>query len=186
MFVSLGSNCSVTYWLNKLGLRKQAYPFDWASLNIKVLNNIIEDDFLGFVETLEIMHLSDKHLDEFGNPSMLITNKYKIRYAHEVVINDIIDFKKSLDNRITRFRDLNKEDFITFVRIELCIVKFAYVKELEKLIKLLDLINPNYIIKLIIHKDSIKIELDKVQVFYYDSFSPDWKMEHLKWHDLFV
>lgn len=179
MYVSLGSNCSVTWWLNKLGLRKTAFPFDWSSLNIKVLNNIIRGNFLDYTDTLEILHLSDKHPDEFGNPSMLITNKYKIKYAHEVLISDIADFKKSLDNRIERFYRLKEEDFITYVRIELYILKSGYLKELEELIKLLDIINPKYVIKLIIHKDSIKINFDKVQIYQYDSFSPDWKMEHL-------
>ena len=43
MYVSLGSNCSVTYWLNKLGLRKVAYPFDWSNITIKQLNRVLKD-----------------------------------------------------------------------------------------------------------------------------------------------
>ena len=39
--ISLGSNCSVTYQLNKLGLRMQAYPFDWVKISLNQLNNIL-------------------------------------------------------------------------------------------------------------------------------------------------
>jgi hypothetical protein len=184
--VSLGSNCSVTLWLNKLKLRKNAFPFDWSSLNIKILNNIIKNKFSEYLETLQILYVSDKHPNELGNSTMLITNKYKIRYAHEVITSDLNDFLKSLDNRIKRFYELENEDFITYVRIELSIVSNSYIKELEILIKLLDTVNPNYIIKLIIHKDSVKITLDKVQIYYYDSFSSDWKMDHLDWSTILL
>lgn len=184
IYISLGSNCSITWWLNKLELRKEAYPFDWCSLTIKHLNSILKNDFNEYIDTLKINFLSEKHPDELGNPSMVITNKYNIRFAHEVITNDIEDFKISLNKRILRFRKLDKEDFITYIRIELSIVKIGFLTELEELIKLLDSINPNYIIKLIIHKDSIKINLKKVKIYYYDEFKPDWKMEHIHWKSI--
>jgi hypothetical protein len=184
IYISLGSNCSVCWWLNKLGLRKTAYPFDWASLTIKHLNTILGKDFANYVESLKLKFISDKHPDKDGNPSALITNIYNVKFAHEVITSDIENFKLSLNNRVGRFRDLGKEEFITYVRIELQIVMTSYVKKLQELIKLLDIINPNYIIQLIIHKDSIKITLDKVKIYYFDEFSPDWKMEHIDWKSI--
>jgi len=184
MFVSLGSNCSITYWLNKLKLRKYALPFDWSSCNIKILNNILENNFLDYIDTLQIIKLSEKHLDDLNNPSMIISNKYNIKYAHEVLTNELDEFKKSLSNRINRFFNLKNEDFIIYVRIELSIIKKDYIKELEILLKHLDNINPNYILKLIIYKNTYDIKFDKIQIYYFDSFSPDWKMEHLKWTDI--
>jgi hypothetical protein len=186
LYISLGSNCSVTWWLNKLELRKQAYPFDWCSLTIKHLNTILKNNFDEYIETLKINFLSDKYPNECGEPSMVITNRYNIRYAHEVVTDDIEDFKTSLNNRIMRFQNLDKEDLIIYVRIELSIIKIGYINELKELIKLLNLINPNYIIKLIIHKDSIKINLEKVKIYYFDKFTPDWKMEHIDWNNIFT
>ena len=186
VYVSLGSNCSITWWLNKLELRKTAYPFDWASLTIKHLNSILRDNFSEFVETLKILYLSDKHPDESGTPSMLITNKYNIKYAHETITDDIENFKKSLTSRIERFYKLSDEECITYVRIELSIVKSGYIKELEELIKMLDLINPLYIIKLIIHKNSIDICHEKVKIYHFDTFSSDWKMEHLQWKHILM
>lgn len=181
LYIGIGSNCSITYWLNKLELRTCGFPFDWCALTIKHLNNILKHNFNEYVETLQIKCLSDKHPDKNGNPSIIITNKYNVKFAHEVITSDISKFVDSLNKRVERFRDLYKEESIIYVRIELQIVKFGYFNELKELIKLLDIINPNYIIKLIIHKDSVEIKLDKVQVFYFDSFSPDWKMEHIDW-----
>lgn len=182
-YISLGSNCSVTHWLNKLKLRHESYPFDWSRLTIKQLNSILKYSFADYVSTIQLKFISDKHLDESSNPTAVITNKYNITFAHEVLTADIgiENFKLSLTNRVVRFMNFDKKDFITYVRIELLIVKSGYIDELNELIKLLDTINENYIIKLIIHKNSIKPVLKKVKVYTFDDFSPDWTMEHLDW-----
>lgn len=182
-FISLGSNCCVSWWLKEYGLRKFAFPFDWSNITIKQLVLVLENDFINYVDTLEIKFLSDKHLSNEGIASFILSNIYNIKFAHEV-LNDkkFDDFKLSLINRIDRFKQIF--DFIIYVRIELNIIKSGYIKEIEELIKLLDLINPKYIIKLIIHKNSIKINLKKVEIHYFDEFSPDWKMTCLDWKSI--
>ena len=73
------------------------------------------------------------------------------------------------------------------MRIELKPLSSKYLDYLEELVKLLDLINKKYLLKIIIHKDSnIKISLDKVKIYYYDSFSSDWKMSNLNWTKYFT
>ena len=52
-YVSLGSNCSVTWWLNELGLRNCAYPFDWSNITIQQLNNTLTNNFVNYIDTLE-------------------------------------------------------------------------------------------------------------------------------------
>jgi hypothetical protein len=183
-YIGLGSNCSVTHWLNKLGLRSQALPFDWSSLTIRQLNSVLGANFANYADSLELKFISDKFPGPDNEPSALITNSYGVKFAHEVLSTNIQDFKSSVENRIIRFIILNKETPIIYVRIELQIVKNNYVLELKKLIELLDLINPNYVIKLIVHSSSIKIDLDKVQIHHFDSFSPDWKMSHLDWEKI--
>ena len=181
-YISLGSNCSVTWWLNKLYLRKEAYPFDWANITIQQLNKILTTNFDNYINSLRVKFISDKHLDADGKSTAVITNSYGIKFAHEVLTDDIDNFKQSLMRRIVRFNDLDKKDFIVYVRIELKPINTKYIDYLKELIRLLDLINSNYLIKIIIHKDSIiNISLDKVRFYYYDLFSPDWKMSHLDW-----
>ena len=179
-FISLGSNCSITWWLKEYGLRNLAFPFDWANITIKQLVLVLENDFKDYAKTIEIKFLSDKHPSEEGLASFVLSNIYNIKFAHEVLSDKHLDdFKLSLINRIDRFKKV--KDFVVYVRIELTIVKSVYIKELEKLIKLLDIINPNYILKLIIHKNSVKVNLEKVEIHYFDDFSPDWKMTCLNW-----
>lgn len=186
-YVSLGSNCSVTWWLNELGLRNCAYPFDWSNITIQQLNNALTNNFVNYVDTLEVKFISKKYLNINGNSTAIITNNYGIKFAHEVLTNDISEFKKSLTKRIIRFNDLKKENFVVFVRIELKPLSSKYLDYLEELVKLLDLINKKYLLKIIIHKDSnIKISLDKVKIYYYDSFSSDWKMSNLNWTKYFT
>ena len=178
-FISLGSNCCITWWLREYGLRKFAFPFDWSNITIKQLVLVLENNFRDY-ETLEIKFLSDKHPSTEGLPTFIIKNIYNIKFAHEVLNDKHLDnFKLSLVNRIDRFKKI--KDSVVYVRIELTIIKSAYIKELQKLLKLLDIINPNYIIKLIIHKNSVKVNLEKVEIHYFDEFSPDWKMTCLNW-----
>ena len=47
-FISLGTSCVIAYQLNKLGLRKESYPFDWAKFDINKLNNVLENNFNNF------------------------------------------------------------------------------------------------------------------------------------------
>ena len=44
-YISLGSNCSITYQLGKLGLRNNSYPFDWTKISLTQLIKILENDF---------------------------------------------------------------------------------------------------------------------------------------------
>ena len=54
--ISLGGNCSITYQLIKLNLRSEAYPFDWTKISINQLINVLENNFDGYSETLEIKY----------------------------------------------------------------------------------------------------------------------------------
>jgi hypothetical protein len=186
-YISLGSNCSITWWLNEFNLRNEAYPFDWSNVTIVQLNKVLKNKFFNYVESLEVKFMSNKHLDKEYNSTALIINSYGLKFAHEVLTTNIDDFKKSLTTRIERFEKLKEDTFIIYMRIELKPINSTYVKQLEELIKLLNLINENYIIKIIIHKETtIKISLDKVKIYYYDSFSPDWIMSHLDWKSIFL
>ena len=60
MFISLGSNCSVAYNLNKFGIRTNAYPFDWANTKMNQLISVLENNFLNY-DTFEIKKLSTIH-----------------------------------------------------------------------------------------------------------------------------
>lgn len=191
-FVSLGSNCAITYWLNVFKLRHCAYPFDWTNIDIIKLIDVLSNDFYEYDTTLYIKRLSDKHFNQETKTeteietksTYLITNKYNITFAHEVLnASDIDNFKKSILNRIERFRLLSCTKFITFIRIELSPIKKTYWTHIDKLIELLDKINKHYSLIIIIHKDSIipSVSHSSIKIFFFDSFSPDWKMPSINW-----
>ena len=134
-FIPLGGNCSVSYNLNKLKLRSVSYPFDWSSINLSNLVNVITNDFHKFDE-IELVKYSENH------NSYIVKNNY-CKFAHEVLYspdnkphneNSLADilyrniqlklsfeiFKKKLQKRIFLFKQIldNKDEFKIFVRLE--------------------------------------------------------------------
>lgn len=184
--ISLGSNCSVTYQLNKYNLRQQSFPFDWSKISIKQLNKVLESKFKDY-ENVFIKKFSENH-----DSSYILSNKYNITFAHEIFNkynNNIEEFKQVLIRRINNF--VAQRCIIKFVRIELQPITEAYLDELNKLIILLDTYFNNYKIILLIDSNSkINYELDlnsKIiikKVVNFDNYT-DWKMDYIDWYDIF-
>jgi hypothetical protein len=186
--ISLGSNCSITHQLVTHGLRTCAYPFDWARVSLSQLIQVLESDFADY-STLLTKFYSPAH------SSLLTTNKYGIYFAHEILNSDQIPrLESSLESRIYRFKALSSSTkTIRYYRIELSVIKsgIEYIKKINKLVKLLDQINPNYTLGLIVHQDLwvCLLEQDqidkKVQFYKFESYDPDWKMDQIKWKQIF-
>jgi hypothetical protein len=207
MYISLGGNCSITYQLNKYNLRNEAChseklsntlyycPFDWAKIKINQLINVLENNFDNYAESLQIKRYSDSH------QSYIITNDYSIQFAHEVVnideinslnsLKELNDFKDKIKRRITRFQNLssNYDDKITFIRIELDIPKSNYINNIIKLVKLIKNYYSNFVLKILIETNSYNTifqeKLEYVEFIKFDSYSEDWKMDHINWSSVF-
>jgi hypothetical protein len=186
-YISLGSNCSIAYQLNKYGLRKTSYPFDWCCLNINQLINVLENDFEDF-ENFTIKKLSDQHLEMDSNkPTYIITNKYGVKMAHELCEGgDVEEMKGKIKRRIIRMK--NDEPKI-FIRIELNnLTQKNFEEKYTKLIKILDKKYPNF--KLIIISKNNRFIINDMQSINYihfyqlDRFSDDWKMDDLDWFNM--
>jgi hypothetical protein len=180
--ISLGSNCSITYQLNKYNLRLQSFPFDWSKITIKQLNKVLEMNFHDY-ENIFIKKFSENH-----NSSYIVSNKYNIIFAHEIFDKyNIEEFKKVLIKRINNF--INNKSFIKFIRIELQPITKSYLDELNKLIKLLDNYFHNYKIILLIDTDSnLLIDTDSKliikKIINFNNYI-DWKMDYINWYDIF-
>jgi hypothetical protein len=48
-YISLGENCHVARTLKSIGLRNEAYPFDWVFTSPQILLDCIENDFTTFM-----------------------------------------------------------------------------------------------------------------------------------------
>lgn len=185
-YVSLGGDCSISHNLNKLKIRKNAYPFDWCKMTINQLIDILENNFKEFTD-LHIKYKSDKHLLD-DKASYVLTNKYNIIFAHEVLHKkDISNFQEDLSRRIDRFNTLSKTNTknLVYVRIEKTAYKKSYNEKLSKLLYVLDKINTNYKLILILHSTYIisphLISFSKLIIKYYDNFSSDWTMTDFDW-----
>jgi hypothetical protein len=182
-YISLGSNCSVTYHLNKLGLRKKSYPFDWCRIHIHQIIDVLEHQFYLY-EKIENSILSELFLNSESESTLLLTNSYGIKFAHEIKDRDKIElFGEKIKQRIKRFLDLkNDKDKIRFVRMEMSKIKIGYFEKLLQLVRLLETYINHFECIIILHyPNKIPIFHPKIKFFKFDSFSSDWKMEHMNW-----
>jgi hypothetical protein len=199
-YISLGSNCSITYQLDKLGLRKHAFPFDWAKISLPQLLEILTTDFDDFVESLELVKISTSHpiiiydsnnsidsneLSSKSSGSYILTNKYKIKYAHELEEKYKLDeLKNNISKRINRFKFLGDKNII-FVRIELKPLNQSWYSNIIKLNNLLYKYSNNFKIILIICSDLEFNFPSNIIIYHYDKFVPDWKMDFIDWVNIF-
>lgn len=49
-FVSLGENCSTAWYLSRLGLKRQSFPFDWVFSSPEIVRRCLEDDFAAYLD----------------------------------------------------------------------------------------------------------------------------------------
>lgn len=182
-FISLGSNCSVTYQLNKYNLRHQSYPFDWCKISIKHLINVLENNFLEYSNIISSF-ISLNHLNNNYEPSLLLSNSYGIKFAHEITSNiEILNFINKLNQRINRFINLkNEPKKIKFIRIEIKKINSSYYNDLIRLINLLKFYTNNFELILIINSEINFDNLpNEIKIYKFNDFSKDWKMDHLDW-----
>jgi hypothetical protein len=157
-YISLGSDCSVAYQLDMLGLRKEAYPFDWIRCNrTEDIISLMENKFQHFFD--EEYLIKEKEVDNFPliKDDMILSNKsinivmkhklYSIIFPHEIRKGyeylDMMIVKEKYMRRVNRFYDVctnsivkkvfvritNKKD--DYEKIDRCLKKFACNYELR-------------------------------------------------------
>lgn len=195
-YISLGSNCSITYQLGKLGLRNNSYPFDWCKITLCQLIQILRENFNDFSESLKIVKISNAHpiieseqFDEskkYNNElgSLILTNKYKIKFAHEITIKYQLDeFKNKITERIDRFKNLDDKN-VCFVRIELNPINQSWYLNILQLNGILSTFSSNFVLILIICSN-LEFEFPpNIKIYKFINFDPDWKMDSLDWMNI--
>ena len=180
-YISLGSDCSIAYQLQKYNLRQVAYPFDWIRTNN--LDNIIlllESNFQFFLDKsyLEFNECSNKFPilddnwnDEYSENIILKHKLYNITFPHEIKKDNqnLDEFIEKYERRILRFNKVIEDSSIKkiFLRIS---NKNNKVQE-EKLFNLLKIKATNFEIKF--------IEINKKDKF------ESWKKDEINWIQFF-
>lgn len=49
-FISLGQNCSTSWYLKAAGLKNASYPFDWIFSSTEIVIDCIKDEFTAFID----------------------------------------------------------------------------------------------------------------------------------------
>lgn len=185
-FISLGGSCAVAFQLNNLNLRSISYPFDWCKITIKQLNSVLENDFKYFNE-LNIKKLSTNHssIDNIHSSSYLLENKYKCKFAHELVnLDNLPRFQDKLLKRIHKFRNLKNP---TFIRFENSKFYNNYQLDLQKLISNLKSIFNQFKLILIVPNQYKIIKIKYIhKIIYFNQFDHDWKYNKIKWDLIFL
>ena len=177
-FISLGSNCSVSYNINNYGLRTESYPFDWSSVKLNQLIKVLENNFFDYND-IEIKKISDVHQNfkTQTKSSYIVKNNYGITFAHELsTLDELIDFKTKLIRRINRFRSLNNP---IFVRLELNKVD---IQLYDKLYLLLENSFKNFKL-IVITKD--KLYHSNIIFIQNKCEFIDWTYSNFNWKQLF-
>jgi hypothetical protein len=181
VLVSLGSNCAVAYQLEKLKLRNQAYPFDWAKIKLPSLIEVLSSDFSDY-EKLSIEKYSSNHF-ALADPklgSYILTNKYGISFAHELVAdNNLENFISTQLRRIERFKQLENP---TFIRLETANIPKSYSTHYQKLCEILSGLFGNFKLIVISNKP---ITHEKIHWVPLEDFDSDWTYSKLNWNQIF-
>jgi hypothetical protein len=189
--ISLGGNCSIAYQLNKLGLRKKAYPFDWCDIKINQLITVLNEDFKDF-EEISIIKKSERHFliedkEEEKEPTYIIKNKYNVRMAHEMIREeDIEEMKERIRRRIERFREIREA---IFVRVE---TRKEDRKKYDEMIRWIDGRYEKYRIIVVSMGESPELEWMTeerrgwIKWVKIEGYNEDWKREDLEWEKIFM
>lgn len=181
-YISVGSDCSVAYQLQKFGYRNKAYPFDWIhTKKLRKLIELIDNDFDIFTD-LKVKNYSENFpylntgiwtLDKLGTTR--VTNiKYKIDFVHDFKtshINTEIDHvKQKYNRRIKRFYEIMKDE--TKKKI---LIRTGSQKE-DIYIKLLE--------QCLLKKGCCNFRISFLP-FENIPISIDWKKDSFDWKDYF-
>jgi len=193
-YIPLGSNCVVAYQLNKLGLRTEAYPFDWVQLiNFQTIIDLLSDKFTGFydLDNYTIKKKSDKYkLEKNGNISgemftrpIVINTKYKILMPHDFVsFDDYNDVINKYKRRINRFYNTIKtENDICFV-VNIPNKKFITEEQVDIFTKLIKTINPEINIHIKgIYNGNKTFNISNIDFYRYNINTVSWEMDEIDW-----
>ena len=139
-FVPLGPNCTNTFLIKNLGLRKFALPFDWLFINRPGLLKCIDDDFKFFLKDLYFDFNSNRLKDPHYNflyphivPYIHIERDYSVKdeiddsyvYREGKELKIIENWEKLIpevqikfNKRIKRFINLFKDDKPIFILMD--------------------------------------------------------------------
>ena len=191
-YISLGSDCSVSYQLRRLGLQPYGtMPFDWMRIdNLQNVISILEAGFNGFAKfesyNIKQQSLAFDYFDFDSEDSAsiksqyrMVHTKYKFILPHEYHDTRIepVKFQDKYSRRISRFLEIGRNSALRKI-----FVRLGTVKELELIGKLHAVLDKlgivNYEIKHIVVEEWDKL-IPKDESFR-------WQRDYIPWEKILI
>jgi len=138
--ISLGINCASASALQELGIRTEAYPFDWVPNSIKIVYECIKTDFSHFCEFGHprlIPGVNEEyffHQQAYLFPNFPLSHRnYYGNYFTKMVGTDISEVKETMTRRCQRFLEvLRGSEEVVFVYTEEYYLYFRKFREKQE------------------------------------------------------
>jgi hypothetical protein len=190
-YISLGSDCSVSWNLRRLGLQTYgSMPFDWMRIdNLQDVISLLEARFYEFAridsyiikrQSLAFDYFDSRGVDKpIKSECKMIHTKYKFILPHEYqgMIIDSRDFQEKYSRRITRFLEVGRNS-----KMHKVFVRLGPMQELNFLLNLQGALDKlgivNYEIKFIkLEERADSIPKDKPF---------QWQREYIPWEKILI
>lgn len=119
-YISLGKDCCMAYHLQRLGKKKNTYPFDWLLIkNLDTVYSLIEDDFIDFLNPNYLQYknnvresflVTDNEIEKDVSLMRVTNTKYKIHFLHDFESTDELEkVVEKYNRRINRFYEIMRD-----------------------------------------------------------------------------
>jgi hypothetical protein len=192
-YISIGSNCSVKYNIDKYRCKHETLFFDWLMTSMNSVIDILRCDNIKDILYFENI-ITDPNKPVHNNNKRIIIKSLDFCVSiHDVPINntdsDIFNFIDKYTRRFNRIIDcIKSNEPICFIRLG-----YANNDEINKFIQTIKNINPDCdFTVVIIHNDKKNnSEIVKHNNLLYiklniDTIESDWTQQFLNWDKLFL
>jgi len=189
-YISLGSDCSVSWNLKQLGLQNHGtMPFDWMRIdNLQNVISILEAGFSEFASfksyNIKPQSLSFDYFDVVEDESIksqcrMVHTKYKFILPHEyqgLMINTG-NFQEKYSRRISRFLEIGRNQ-----KVHKVFVRLGHTKELELIENLHSALDKLGI---------VNYEIKYITLEEWDSVIPNdepfrWQRDYIPWKQILI
>lgn len=197
VYISLGSDCSVSYQLRRLKLQTCSMPFDWMRIDkLEIIIDILGNKFAGFAKfdqyNIKVqssnfaiarqLAITDTHTEErVASLKRLVHTKYKFIAPHEFINNEIhiAEFESKYVRRIKRFELLVIDPTIQKIFVRLGTKNEIDKKKIEKLELALQTYGCQNFKLLMINMNKYDELIPRDTVF-------DWHRDYIPWHTIIL
>lgn len=188
--ISLGSDCCVTYQLQKFHFRNCAFPFDWIRCNLEDAIRLIKNNFKDILEEVYFTRTSSnfKFTIESNEKSREVSlgyiyksNRYpSLEFCHDFIDeykSNLLEVRNKFSRRSSRFMEIYLKEPCSFIHYTTKPIDEHLLDLWENTIS-----KPLYIISTIpIQSKKYKFISFVLDTSKYES----WHRDHFNWLDLF-